>query len=539
MIRLENRRDAVLVVALTWLLLVLLAFWSRHPMVIDETRYLGVAWEMWLRCDLLVPHLNGEPYSHKPPLLFWLINLSWWLLGVSDWAARLVPALAGLAGALLLMPIARALWPERRGAGPLAAWLAFSTLFWLLWTTVTMFDLLVTVCAEFALLGILLAWRGRQWLGWSMTGAAIGLGILAKGPVILVYALPAAVLAPWWMTEQRTLSWFNWYAGMVSAVLLGVAIGLAWALPAAAAGGADYAARLLWGQTADRMVESFAHRRPFWWYLPLLPLLLFPWSLWSPLWRSIHSRWQGHYDSGERLTLLVFLSGLLIFSLISGKQIHYLLPLFPVLALFAARALVASGEVASNGRLTFWILLAVPAVLGALLMVLPYLEFLHGYAVWIDGLSSLSGWIVLAAVPVALLIRRWVPPATWPGFLTLALVLGMYPGLVREVAKPYAVEDIAAVIRAQQDLGHEVAYVGSYHGEFNFAGRLTRPVQEIGRAASIAWGDANPDGLLVERLDDIPRSASGVLYRRIYRSGYLVIRQARSVDTQGGASAVR
>ena len=51
------------------------------------------------------------------------------------------------------------------------------------------------------------------------------------------------------------------------------AIGLGWALPAAAAGGEDYANHILWGQTAGRVVESFAHRRPFWWYLPLLPLL--------------------------------------------------------------------------------------------------------------------------------------------------------------------------------------------------------------------------------------------------------------------------
>jgi hypothetical protein len=41
---------------------------------IDETRYLAVAWEMRLHGDFLVPHLNGAPYSDKPPLLFWLIN---------------------------------------------------------------------------------------------------------------------------------------------------------------------------------------------------------------------------------------------------------------------------------------------------------------------------------------------------------------------------------------------------------------------------------------------------------------------------------
>ncbi|MDP1533672.1 MAG: dolichyl-phosphate-mannose--protein mannosyltransferase, partial [Rubrivivax sp.] len=46
---------------------------STRPLSpIDETRYVGVAWEMWLRGDFLVPFKNGEPYSHKPPLLFWM-----------------------------------------------------------------------------------------------------------------------------------------------------------------------------------------------------------------------------------------------------------------------------------------------------------------------------------------------------------------------------------------------------------------------------------------------------------------------------------
>ena len=45
-------------------------------------------------------------------------------------------------------------------------------------------------------------------------------------------------------------------------------IALAWALPAAGAGGEMYAQAILWGQTADRVVNSFAHAQPWWWYLP-------------------------------------------------------------------------------------------------------------------------------------------------------------------------------------------------------------------------------------------------------------------------------
>ena len=65
-----------------------LQLWLRPLLPVDETRYLAVAWEMWWRGDFLLPWLNGEPYSHKPPLLFWLIHALWALFGVSELAAR-------------------------------------------------------------------------------------------------------------------------------------------------------------------------------------------------------------------------------------------------------------------------------------------------------------------------------------------------------------------------------------------------------------------------------------------------------------------
>ncbi|MDX1698178.1 MAG: hypothetical protein R3308_07810, partial [Thiohalobacterales bacterium] len=60
------------VLLLLWLTALLVGIGTRPLVPADELRYIAVAWEMWQRGDFLVPYLNGEPYSHKPPLFFWL-----------------------------------------------------------------------------------------------------------------------------------------------------------------------------------------------------------------------------------------------------------------------------------------------------------------------------------------------------------------------------------------------------------------------------------------------------------------------------------
>lgn len=77
--------------------LALLAMWLlatpglRPLMLPDEGRYATVAFEM-LRGDALVPLLNGLPFFHKPPLLYWLDQAAMAVFGVNVFAVRLGPA---------------------------------------------------------------------------------------------------------------------------------------------------------------------------------------------------------------------------------------------------------------------------------------------------------------------------------------------------------------------------------------------------------------------------------------------------------------
>jgi 4-amino-4-deoxy-L-arabinose transferase-like glycosyltransferase len=74
----------------------------------DETRYGVVAREMKETGQWILPHLNGVIYAEKPPLFFWLVNLSVFILGEdSELANRLPAALAGFATILLTFLLGR------------------------------------------------------------------------------------------------------------------------------------------------------------------------------------------------------------------------------------------------------------------------------------------------------------------------------------------------------------------------------------------------------------------------------------------------
>ena len=72
-----------------------------------------------------------------------------------------------------------------------------------------------------------------------------------------------------------------WYGRVAVAIAMAVGLLALWLIPALWLGGADYRAEVLWRQSAGRMVNAFDHARPAWFFLALLPLLLWPWA-WRP-----------------------------------------------------------------------------------------------------------------------------------------------------------------------------------------------------------------------------------------------------------------
>jgi 4-amino-4-deoxy-L-arabinose transferase-like glycosyltransferase len=475
-------------------LLTVAAIFSRPLTPIDETRYVSVAWEMWLRGDFLVPFKNGAPYSHKPPLMIWMFQAGWAVFGVNEWWPRLVSPLFSAGGLLLTMSLARRLWPDYSGLGGTAVVILSSCLWWTIFSTSAMFDVLLAFFTLMGMHGILLAAEGKARRGFALVGLAIGLGVLAKGPVILLHILPVAVLAPWWNRGNQDLRWSRWFGGILLAILLGAAIALAWAIPAGMSGGEEYRHAIFWGQTADRMVQSFAHRRAMWWYLPLLPVMFFPWFVWPGLWRSLLQFGREGLDKGGRFCLAWMLPVFIAFSFISGKQVHYLIPIFPAFALLAARAMGNGARVRG-----LWLPALSVLAIGGFLLAQSF-GFIKSP---MEGLASLPHWwpgllLMLTAIGAYFLSRQFAKP-----FLLMAL-LGAVASAVLQyaLAKPlypaYDVHPIALAIHQAQESGHVIAHDGEYHNQYHFAGRLQKPLLAIEENEDLkAWLIAHPQGYAV------------------------------------------
>ena len=462
----------------------------RPLLPVDETRYMTVAWEMWNGGSKFVPHLNGEIYSHKPPLLFWLINIVWMVTGPSEIAARMIGPAAGATAILLTGRLARALWPDEPARAGQAAWILATGGAFLVFGSATMFDTLLSVATLGAMLALWSLAERPSWGAIVTLGAALGFGVLAKGPVILIHVLPVVLLLPLWRPAASGPSAAVFARSVGLAVVLALALVGLWLGPALIFGDAGYRNDILWRQTAGRMVSSFAHERPFWFFLALMPFYLWPWG-WG---REVAAVWQRPVSPQVRF-LGVWAGGALIaFSLVSGKQIHYLLPEL------AAFALILSGGLHPPiGRWTRFIPM-IPAILvlglavGVLAGVVPGKLF-EGNSV---GPVELALAFVVTATALALIrsaddrsaTRLLVAPAT---LIVVHLVV------LQTLWRTNNPDQLAPLLSAHDKAGIATLDTG-YAGQFSFAARLPVPVQVLRDPEALApWIAAHPDGLLLTR----------------------------------------
>ena len=523
-----------------WALAALLAIFSHGPMPLYSTRTLAVAWEMWAHGDWLVPHINGAPYSEKVPLLFWLIHAGWLVTGVSDIWPRILEVIFGGAQLVLVSVLAQRLFPNRPWVAKGAPWILLALGYAFLFGLQIMYEVLLSVTVLAALL-CLTPKPQRAEPRWLLFGLCVGAGLLTKGPVMFLHVAFPFLLGPLWNDWARD-NRARWYGRGVLALLLGGALLLAWALPAGFAGGEAYRQRLFFTQTAGRVVNAFDHARPFWWYVPMIPALLFPFSGWPRAWIAIATL-RRPLDNGLRFALCWLVPVLLVFSCISGKQLYYPLPEFAGAALLIAGAVAVLRDqrpaLANNPWLGTWPLGVGGIVFGVFLFVLPVLvahNDLHGE--WFDTTQKYSRYFSVVFVLLGLLLllrgRGELRRLAFAGLVGTLALNGLFTLTMWQNFDLLPSSQLLGTIDADN---RAIGILGNYEGQFHFAGRMTHAIDRLYEGKSLqTFAQAHPDGAVIEHPEKLGNDALRyALLVQPFRSGWVVIWPAKTLaDLRAG-----
>ena len=302
---------------------------DRHIWIPLEARYALVSREMLETRQWILPHLGGEVYADKPPLLFWSIAFIASLAsGVTEWTARLPTALAAVGVCLLTWRLGTRLFSPSAG---LMAALVLATSGGFFWSgRQALPDMLLTLWMTGAFSALWKWFSDQRPQAALLAGTCMGLATLTKGPVGLV--LPA-LTGLVYLTVQRQLLKLS---GKNTLICLGAFLGvtLSWFVPAMVLGGMEYGHATLVHHSLERYVRAWEHSAPWYFYLGAFPAEFLPWTLFLPQALLAAAKWPQHQGrQGGWFAFCWWLTILGFFSISSGKRDIYILPAFPAAAL--------------------------------------------------------------------------------------------------------------------------------------------------------------------------------------------------------------
>jgi len=413
-------------------------FWGLNAAPIRDTNealYADIALAMAHGGSWIIPHLNGVPYIEKPPLLYWLMALSFKFFGVGAWQARLPDSLAAWLTVLGCMAFGRAVAAPL--AGRFAALVTGTALGYVLIARNILFDPLMVFfwLSALALLVLGVLRHQRAWL--RAAAVAVALATLTKGPeALLLLGLVAVVqlsVAPGTWTRRELLKFYldPW------AVALFLLVSAPWHLAALVSlpgfGWFFFVNETIGRFLGTRIPDDF-HHGPWWYYAPNLLIGFFQWvpllavlAWFAPRLSgqdaaTVSARWARN----TAITLTVF------FSSAGDKGAYYLLPVVPLVAWWLGVRLQTALR-ADEGA----------AELGRRL----------GLAALLFGLAALGLWALTFTPPLhAVLLRSGLPQAefSWLPTLVIGVALVAFLGgallLWRRLALGLAVFSLSAVI---------------------------------------------------------------------------------------------
>jgi 4-amino-4-deoxy-L-arabinose transferase-like glycosyltransferase len=449
----SNRRAAAVLIFVA-LLAFLPGFFQIPPVDRDEAYFAQATKQMIETGDYVDIRYQDDVRYRKPVGIYWLqaavVNTAS-ALGFANarrtiWLYR-VPSLLGAVGAVLLTYWCALAFVSRRGALLAALMMTASALLGVeARLAKTDAVLLFTVVAAMgALARVYLASRRAvdarpPWQLPAIFWTALAVGILIKGPLILmVVGLAAATLSLFdrsarWLLALRPLAGTAWLFLVVLPWFIAIFMRVGSQFLVASVG-EDMLAKVAGGQET--------HGAPPGLYFILFFATFFPASMLAGL--AAPAVWAVRREPAARFLLAWLVPSWIVFELVVTKLPHYVLPLYPAIAILIAGAVeskVLSRRIWLVRGVMWWflapILVSIAAVVGAIvidrdlaLLAWPFLggAIVCGLFAWQlyedDGAERAFMRATASAVLIAIGVYAVIVPSLTPAFpsVTLAGIL--------------------------------------------------------------------------------------------------------------------
>ena len=316
-----SRNRSLLIVLLVWAAIYLPALGSL-AIKGEEGRRILPAVRMIETGDYIVPRVGSATYFRKPPLVNWLVAVSFKVFGVrNEWTARLPSALSVLVVAIAFVTVARV------SLGP-----SGSTIAALIWLTnigiiekgrLIEIEGLYVSLSGLAIIFWLSFWSQEKspWLIWLPASTFLGLALLAKGPLHLVFFYGIVVAVLWQTKKWRLLV----HPAHFAALAIMLAIFAAWAIPFLQSTTTQVALHKWSAQFSGRLSATGFNFSSWIQNIPRSLMYFLPWLILLPF-----IRFSKFHDIGQRRLARALTWGIavpfLVVNLVPGAMSRYSMP---------------------------------------------------------------------------------------------------------------------------------------------------------------------------------------------------------------------
>ena len=441
---------------------------------------------------VLLPYAPHELPLNKPPLQYWLIELSFALFGVDFGTSRIPSALSAL-GVLLFVY----LFALRFGGikvGLLASTMLGTSYIFLSFSRLSMNDMLLTLCVTAALFSwiTVLTDRSKPRPIMAVLGyVAVALGFLSKGPIALVMTILPVVLD---VMIQRDCSHVKRLKPVFGSAVL-VLVGAPYFLLVYLYHGVEPLTNFFMNENLRRFAgTSYGISKPTaFLYEPQAYFANF--APWSPLLLTLGRlprQWRMLPESHRhiaRLLLLWIAVPIAFFTISRFKLDYYFIPAMPPAALLMAFLIVHAPAISQRvriyGTIGFLLLLAIPTFFAGQIVEANFTETPWR---WVPHVVA-SGTVAFAAI--CFIRSGAVTGLLALGFTVWAVSMTVYLVLLPVYARLQPVERLASKIPPNAHV-----YVSSSASALSLDLGLYLPVEQAIKVISNRIDDEQIPGVL-------------------------------------------